>query len=78
MAAMPKRKPPADDGSDLLTASDASHVLQTSLQTVRNMANRGELPHIRLVGGNRSRLFRRADVERVAAERRKGPRKSEG
>lgn len=64
---MSKRK----DLDDLIGTTDASHILMTSTETVRALAKRGELEAIPVSG----RLgFRRADVERLAAERRKGPK----
>jgi hypothetical protein len=67
VAAMPKRK----ELDDLIGTTDASHILMISTETVRALAKRGELEAIP-VSGRMS--FRRADVERLAAERRKGPK----
>jgi excisionase family DNA binding protein len=52
----------------LLSVADASRILGVTPQTVRLMARQGTLPlATRTEGG--MRLFRRADVERLAAER---------
>ena len=58
-----------NDGSFTLTTGDASRETQGNVnpQTIRNWADSGRLPSIRTAGG--VRLFRRADVKRVAAER---------
>ncbi|MEO8076715.1 MAG: helix-turn-helix domain-containing protein [Acidobacteriota bacterium] len=51
---------------EILTASEAGRVLDKSVQTVRVWADSGKLPSTRTAGG--WRLFRRADVERLASE----------
>jgi excisionase family DNA binding protein len=52
----------------LLSVADASRILGVTPQTVRQMARQGTLPiATRTEGG--IRLFRRADVEQLAAER---------
>ena len=56
---------------ELLTPSEAAHVLSLSADTVRSLSDKGILPTLRTMSGRR--LFRRADVERLAQERqRKG------
>ncbi|MDP9357434.1 MAG: helix-turn-helix domain-containing protein [Chloroflexota bacterium] len=51
----------------LLSAADAARLLGVVPATVRQMERSGRLPAERTAGG--MRLFRRADVERLAAER---------
>ncbi|MGQ0507859.1 MAG: helix-turn-helix domain-containing protein [Myxococcaceae bacterium] len=53
---------------ELLTPSEAAHVLNLSSDTVRLMSDKGLLKTVRTMSGRR--LFRRDDVERLAAERR--------
>lgn len=55
------------DPEELLTPSDAALVLRVSADTVRNLSDKGVLPARRTMTGRR--LFRREDVERLAAER---------
>lgn len=55
------------DPNDLLTPSDAARVLGLSADSVRVLSDNGRLPGMRTVGGRR--LFRRADVDRLAIER---------
>jgi excisionase family DNA binding protein len=52
---------------DLLTPSDAARVLGLSPDSVRVLSDNGRLPAMRTVSGRR--LFRRGDVDRLAAER---------
>jgi excisionase family DNA binding protein len=52
---------------DLMMAADAGRVLRISVDMVRLLARDGRLPFTSTVGG--VRLFRRADVERLAIER---------
>lgn len=52
---------------DLLTTSVAARQLGVAEGTVRLMAQRGELPALRLSSG--MRVFRREDLERVRNER---------
>jgi excisionase family DNA binding protein len=52
------------DDPDYLTTSPSAHILKVAEMTVRAMADRGELPCVRTSTG--ARLFRRADVERLA------------
>lgn len=52
---------------ELLGVADAGRVLGVGPQRVRNLERDGRLPALRTVGG--VRLFRRADVERLARER---------
>lgn len=51
----------------LLTPADAARLLGVVPATVRQMALSGRLPALRTESG--MRLFRREDVERLAAER---------
>jgi DNA-binding transcriptional MerR regulator len=52
---------------DLMTAADAGRILRLSVDMVRLLARGGQLPFLKTVSG--VRLFRRADVERLAAQR---------
>jgi excisionase family DNA binding protein len=52
---------------DLMMAADAGRILRVSVDMVRLLARDGRLPFTSTVGG--VRLFRRADVERLALER---------
>jgi excisionase family DNA binding protein len=56
---------------ELMTVSDAGRILGLSPDMVRRLADEGRLRLMRTVGG--VRLFRRADVERLAEERRASP-----
>jgi excisionase family DNA binding protein len=63
------------EDEDLLTPLDAARVLGISPETVRALSNAGRLPTLRTVSGRR--LFRRSEVERLAAEREHvAPRKA--
>lgn len=64
------------DEDELIGTTPASFILEVSAETVRAWTDRGMLPFQVMRGGRR--VFKRSDVERVAAERRKGPKKSEG
>jgi excisionase family DNA binding protein len=55
----------------LLSAADAARLLGVVPATVRQMERDGRLPAQRTAGG--MRLFRREDVERLAAVRRNDP-----
>ena len=55
------------DPNDLLTPSDAARVLGLSADPVRVLSDTGRLPSMRTVSGRR--LFRRADVDRLAVQR---------
>jgi len=66
---MSQKKP---DPDDLLGPSAASHVLKMSIMTVRRYARAGILTPIPIEGIGIA--FRRGDVERLAAEKRKGPK----
>jgi excisionase family DNA binding protein len=57
----------ATNPDDLLTPSDAARVLGLSPDSVRVLSDNGRLPAMRTVSGRR--LFRRGDVDRLAAER---------
>jgi len=52
---------------DLMTPSDAARVLGLSADSVRVLSDSGRLPAMRTVSGRR--LFRRGDVDRLAADR---------
>lgn len=55
---------------DLLTATQAGDILGRSYRTVLRLADDGLLPIAhKLPGVNGAHLFRRGDVERLAAER---------
>jgi excisionase family DNA binding protein len=56
---------------ELMTLSDAGHILGLSPDMVRRLADEGRLRFTRTVG--RVRLFRRADVEQLEKERRASP-----
>lgn len=58
---------PVADPNDLLTPSDAARVLGLSPDSVRVLSDSGRLPAMRTVSGRR--LFRRGDVDRLAAAR---------
>lgn len=53
---------------DLMQPSDAARLAGVSADAIRINADKGSLPSLRTVNGRR--LFRRADVERFAAQRR--------
>ena len=55
------------DPNDLLTPSDAARVLGLSPDSVRVLSDSGRLAALRTVSGRR--LFRRGDVDRLAADR---------
>jgi len=55
------------DPNDLMTPSDAARILGLSADSVRVLSDSGRLPGMRTVSGRR--LFRRGDVDRLAAER---------
>jgi excisionase family DNA binding protein len=57
----------ASDPNDLLTPSDAARVLGLSPDSVRVLSDNGRLAALRTVSGRR--LFRRGDVDKLAAER---------
>jgi excisionase family DNA binding protein len=58
---------------DLLTVGDAARVLDVTPRYVQDLADRDRLPVMRTARG--LRLFRRADVEKLAAERAKRPKR---
>lgn len=61
------RAVPTDDplrGDDLLNIGQAAALAQVSPASLRRWADRGMLPHVRTLGGQRR--FRRADVEALA------------
>ena len=55
------------DPEELLTPTDAARVLGLSADSVRALSNSGRLATLKTVSGRR--LFRRGDVEKLAAER---------
>lgn len=60
----------ADPDSALLSTSDAARILDVTPATVRLMHRRGELPAtVQTAGG--MHLYRRSEVERLAAARAK-------
>ncbi len=59
----------ADANEELMTATDAGHILGLSADMVRTLHRRGRLAALVTVRGHR--LFRREDVERLAEERAK-------
>ena len=59
--------PHSPDPDDLMTPSDAARVLGLSADSVRVLSDSGRLPALRTISGRR--LFRRSDVDRLAAER---------
>ena len=60
-----------NDMDEMFTVGDVNREAAgtVSPQQVRNLADTGVLPSVRTAGG--VRLFRRRDVERVLAERKK-------
>lgn len=70
---MTSRRPEGPD--DLMTAVDAGRILGVSVDMVRLLARDGRLPFLSTVRG--VRLFRRADVERLAQERASSKRRKE-
>ena len=54
--------------NQLLSISQASHILELSTERVRQLAASGELPSLETPLG---RLFARTDVERLAERRRR-------
>jgi excisionase family DNA binding protein len=57
-----------EPSSEFVALGEAARILRCSPELARRLADDGALPAIRL--GNRHRIFRREDVERVAHERR--------
>lgn len=55
------------DPNELMTPSEAARVLGLSADSVRALSDGGRLPTLKTVSGRR--LFRRGDVENLAAER---------
>lgn len=59
---------PAPNPDELLTSPQAGAILNRSARTVQRLADSGDLPVAqKLPGPNGAYLFRRADVERMAA-----------
>ena len=67
MNTTPMNQTSSPDPNDLMTPSDAARVLGLSADSVRVLSDSGRLPAMRTVSGRR--LFRRGDVDRLAAER---------
>lgn len=70
---MPKKR----DLDDLIGPTAAANILETSPETVRRWALRGVLASISVSGTGASpgrSLYHRADVERLAEQRRRGPK----
>jgi excisionase family DNA binding protein len=65
-----------NEADELMTVADAGRILGVSTDMVRLLERDGHLPCMRTVGG--VRLFRRADVVRLAEERRVNGRKKRG
>ena len=64
---MPKPNP-----DELLTAAQSSVILGRSYQTVHRLMKSGDLTSVmKLPGPNGAHLFRRRDVEKLAAKRAK-------
>jgi excisionase family DNA binding protein len=57
------------DVTEVLTVSEAAREFAVSAQTIRDWADRGKLPAMRTISGQR--IFSRADIERVRQERLK-------
>jgi len=60
---------------DLIDKREAADILGVHLSTVNRMVSRGELTPSQSIGGDvriAMHLFRRRDVERLAAKRAKG------
>jgi excisionase family DNA binding protein len=53
--------------TEVLTVSEAVHVLDVAAQTVRDWADTGKLPALRT--GTGQRIFRRSDVETMQEQR---------
>ncbi len=60
---------PADVPSDLLTTAEVAALFGVVPDAVRQMARNGALPIAATVGRGRQRLFDRAVMEQVAAQR---------
>lgn len=59
---------------DCVLISEAARILGVSIYVVKDLSNRGKLPTARTPEGHR--LYRRADVEQLAEERRLNPPKN--
>lgn len=58
--------------SDLLNTKQAAEIIGESVSTVTRLANKGKLRvHVKVPGLRGAMLFRRSDVERLAAKRQK-------
>lgn len=57
------------DPDDLLTPTEAGHLLTLSADSVRVLSDKGLLPTLKTASGRR--LFRRRDVEQLAEDRRR-------
>lgn len=67
----------SEKATELLLASEAARLVGISRQRVHQMADCGDLPCER-IGENRVRVFKRADVERLAQERERERRQKRG
>jgi excisionase family DNA binding protein len=67
---------PPRDLDELMTPSEAARVLGLSADAVRSLSDGGRLPTLKTVGGRR--LFRRGDVEKLAAARARADGTSAG
>lgn len=61
------REQTQSEPADLVALGEATRILKCSQELTRRLGDTGELPFIRL--GNGHRIYRRADVERLARER---------
>ncbi|MGX9669955.1 helix-turn-helix domain-containing protein [Mycobacterium sp. HM-7] len=63
---------PTPTPDELITASQAGRILDRSYRTVLRLMEQGELScAMKVPGPNGAYLFRRADVEKLAADRAK-------
>ena len=67
---------PPRDLDELMTPSEAARVLGLSADAVRSLSDTGRLPTLKTVGGRR--LFRRGDVEKLAAARARAEESAAG
>lgn len=67
---MAKKKEPAD----FVGPTVAARILETSAETIRRWAKSGKLTPVPIDG--MGAVYARSEVERLAAERRKGPQKA--
>lgn len=58
------------DPEEFILSSEVGVILRKSPRTVARLAESGEIPYVRkLPGPNGAYLFKRSDVEKLAAER---------